>query len=99
MRIYFHLKDAHHVLPDDNGVEVSGPEEVRDQALRVVEELREKDARHWSGWSLVAADAARRSSAWSYCWSLGRPFSGRLQQREERAIPSRLPAHPAGKST
>jgi Domain of unknown function (DUF6894) len=58
VRIYFHLKNAHNVLPDDNGVEVAGPEEAREQALQVVQELQQKDARYWSGWTLVAADAA-----------------------------------------
>ena len=58
MRIYFHLKDAQTVMPDDNGVEVTGPEQARDQAMRVIDELRQKDARHWSGWKLVAADEA-----------------------------------------
>ena len=58
LRIYFHLRRAHDVMPDDQGVDVSGPEEARNQALRVIDELRQKDGLYWSGWSLVAADAA-----------------------------------------
>ena len=57
MRIYFHLKGAHEVILDEEGVEVSGPQEARVQALLAIEELRdEKEGQGWSGWSLVAAD-------------------------------------------
>ena len=58
VRIYFHLKDAHEVLPDDQGVEVAGPQQARAQALEVINELRQKDACYWSGWTLVAVDDA-----------------------------------------
>ena len=44
MCIYFHLKDSGQAMPDDDGVEVSEPEEARDQALQAVEELRRNDA-------------------------------------------------------
>ena len=60
IRIYFHLKDAHEVLLDVEGIEVSDPHEARTQAAFVIEELRPKDAQYWSGWILTATDGARR---------------------------------------
>ena len=60
MRIYFHLKDAHEVLLDVEGVEVSDPHEARNQAALVIEELRPKDVQYWSGWTLTAIDASGR---------------------------------------
>jgi hypothetical protein len=58
VRIYFHLKSAHTVILDPEGVEVSDPQEARVQALEVIDELRQKDAQSWSGWTLAATDAA-----------------------------------------
>ena len=58
VRVYFHLRRGHEVMPDDQGVDVSGPDEARVQALQVIDELRQKDARYWLGWSLVAVDDA-----------------------------------------
>ena len=60
VRIYFHLKSAHEILLDGEGVEVSDPQEARVQAALVIEELRPTDAQYWSGWTLTATDAAGR---------------------------------------
>ena len=60
MRIYFHLKDAHETIVDDEGVEVVGTREARIQALLAIEELQEEDPRNWSEWTLEATDAAGR---------------------------------------
>jgi hypothetical protein len=60
VRIYFHLRDAHEVLLDVEGVEVSDPQEARVQAALALEELRPTDVRYWSGWTLTAVDAAGR---------------------------------------
>jgi hypothetical protein len=59
VRIYFHLKSAHEMLRDGEGVEVSGPQEARAQAALVIEELRPKDVHLWSGWTLTATAAGR----------------------------------------
>jgi hypothetical protein len=53
------LKDAHEVLLDVEGVEVSDPHEARVQAALVIEELRPTDAQYWSGWTLTATAAGR----------------------------------------
>jgi hypothetical protein len=61
VRLYFHLKDAHEMIPDLEGVEVVGVREARIQAIRAIQELRQNDAsatRDWSGWTLVVADAS-----------------------------------------
>jgi hypothetical protein len=58
--LYFHLKDAHEMILDDEGVEVSGAHEARIQALLAIAELQEEDARDWSGWILTATDAHGR---------------------------------------
>jgi hypothetical protein len=60
VRIYFHLKSAHEILLDGEGVEVSDPQEARVQAARLIEELRPQEAQYWSGWTLTATDAAGR---------------------------------------
>ena len=59
VRLYFHLKDAHEVLLDMEGVELSDPHEARVQAALVIEELRPTDAQYWSGWTLTATAAGR----------------------------------------
>jgi hypothetical protein len=59
VRMYFHLKDAHEVVLDVEGVEVSDPQEARVQAALVIEELRPTDAQYWSGWTLTATAAGR----------------------------------------
>ncbi len=58
MRIHFHVRKAQVVIPDPEGVEVSGPEEARVQALLAIEELQKEEDQDWSGWTLVAVDAA-----------------------------------------
>jgi len=58
LRIFFHLRRAHELFPDEQGVEVSGPEEARAHALTVIDELSQDESHSWSGWSLVAADHA-----------------------------------------
>jgi hypothetical protein len=60
VRVYFHLKDAHEVLLDVEGVEVTDLHEVRAQAAMAIEELRSDDVQYWSGWTLTAVDAAGR---------------------------------------
>ena len=74
VRIYFHLKSAHEILLDGEGVEVSDPQETRVQVALLIEELRSKDVQYWSGWTLTATDAAGRilfavdldTNVWSY---------------------------------
>ena len=56
MRLYFHLKDSNEVIRDTEGVEVSGPQEARVQAILAIEELRREAGQDWSGWTLTAAD-------------------------------------------
>jgi hypothetical protein len=61
LRVYFHLRSAHDVILDPEGVEVSNLQEARVQAIRAMEELRHEDAaaaREWSGWTLTVADAS-----------------------------------------
>jgi hypothetical protein len=58
VHVYFHLKDAHEVIRDADGVEVHDLLEARVQALRAIEELRRKDSQYWTGWTLAATDAA-----------------------------------------
>ena len=63
MRLYFHLRDRHHVMPDAEGVEVDDLEQARAAALEVLAEVRQENpsaARGWSGWTLDATDAAGR---------------------------------------
>jgi hypothetical protein len=61
VRVYFHVRRAHDVIFDLQGLEVSDLQEARVQAIRAIEELRQEDvsaAREWSGWSLTVADAS-----------------------------------------
>ncbi len=63
MRLYFHLRDRDHFMPDAEGVEVDDLEQARAAALEMLRELRQEDpsaARGWSGWTLDATDAAGR---------------------------------------
>ena len=53
------MKDAHEVLLDVEGVEVSDPQDVRAQTALVIEELRPTDAQYWSGWTLTATAGGR----------------------------------------
>ena len=63
MLLYFHLKDAHEIILDDEGVEVSGTHEARIQALLAVDELQGEDPRNWLGWTLEVTDAAPERGA------------------------------------
>ena len=56
VRLYFHLKDGQEMIPDLEGVEVSGPQEARIQAILAIEELQREAGQDWSGWTLVVAD-------------------------------------------
>jgi Domain of unknown function (DUF6894) len=98
VRIYFHLKDAHEVLLDVEGVEVSDPNEARVQAALVIEELRLADAQYWSGWTLTAIAAGGRvlfsvdldSNVWSEgVWVLGLLFlqGSELRQHFAHVLP------------
>ena len=102
MRIYFHLKDAHEVLLDVEGVEASDPHEARAQAALVIEELRPEDVQYWSGWTLTAIAAGGRvlfsvdldSNVWSQgVWVLGLMFlqDSELRQHFAHMVPDVLP--------
>ena len=57
-RYFFHVHDGHEI-PDRDGVELSGPEEARDQAVVAAgEALRDKDGRFWNSgkWRMVVVD-------------------------------------------
>ena len=60
MRLYFHLRDKHHSIPDSDGVEVPDIDHARAASLEMLRELREENpstAEEWSGWRLEATDA------------------------------------------
>jgi hypothetical protein len=63
MRCYFNLVDASEVIRDRIGIEVSGPERARAEALDVIREQRQADpvaAQEWSGWTLTVVDSTGR---------------------------------------
>jgi hypothetical protein len=63
MRCHFHVVNASEVIPDETGVEVSGLEEARVEALQAIEEMRQADAagtNDWKGWSLNVAETTGR---------------------------------------
>jgi hypothetical protein len=63
MRCYFNLVDGSEVILDREGIEVSGLEEARAEALHAIREQRRADpvaAREWSGWTLTAVDSTGR---------------------------------------
>ena len=99
IRIYFHLKDAHEVLLDVGGVEVSDPHEARHQAALVIEELRPKDVQHWSGWTLTAIAAGGRvlfsvdldSNVWSGLVSLLFLQGSELRESLVQVLPDIFP--------
>ena len=102
MRIYFHLKDAHEVLLDAEGIEVSDPHEARNQAASVIEELRPENVQYWSGWTLTAIAAGGRvlfsvdldSNVWSEgVWVLGLLFlqASELRKYLMHVLPDILP--------
>jgi hypothetical protein len=88
------LKDAHEVLLDAEGVEVSDPQEARAQAALVIEELRPTDAQYWSGWTLTATAAGRvlftvdlDSNVWSGLLSLLFLQGSELRQHFAHMLP------------
>ena len=100
--MYFHLKDAHEVVLDVEGVEVSDPQEARVEAAFVIEELRPKDVQYWSGWTLTAIAAGGRvlfsvdldSNIWSEgVWVLGLLFlqGSELRKYLMHMLPDILP--------
>jgi hypothetical protein len=63
MRCYFNLVDASEVIRDRKGIEVSGPEQARAEALQALGEQRQADpiaAQQWSGWTLTVVDGTGR---------------------------------------
>jgi hypothetical protein len=59
MRCYFNLVDASEVIRDREGIEVSGPEQARAEALQALRQQRQADpiaAQQWSGWTLTVVD-------------------------------------------
>jgi hypothetical protein len=63
MRCYFNLIDGTEVILDREGIEVSGPDEARAEAMCVIREQRQADpvaAREWSGWTLSVVDSVGR---------------------------------------
>jgi hypothetical protein len=78
MRCYFHLVDASKIILDGTGVEVSGQEEARAEALAAIAELRQADpaiSNAWKGWTLSVVDA---TGSLLFSMSLQRrwPFAG-----------------------
>jgi hypothetical protein len=60
MRCYFHLVDGSEVIRDRTGIEVSGPDKARAEALQALGEQRQADpiaAQKWSGWTLTVVDS------------------------------------------
>jgi hypothetical protein len=61
MRLYFHLRSDEHTLPDLEGIEVVDMAQARRLALEIMEKVKQEDpsrAQDWSGWTLIAVDAA-----------------------------------------
>lgn len=61
MRYYFHLVSCEERITDDIGIKVANLETARDEALKVIKEVRQEDDisdADWNGWSLLIADAA-----------------------------------------
>ena len=59
-RYYFHLVDAHEIIPDGTGVEVADLEEVRTVALEAIQQFRQEHpatAARWRDWRLEITDA------------------------------------------
>ncbi len=61
MRLYFHLADAHDVIPDPDGTEVADLHQARIEAVRAIAELKAEDpsiVQEWTGWRLDVTNAA-----------------------------------------
>jgi hypothetical protein len=60
MRCYFNLVHGTEEILDDDGIEVSGIEQARAQALKAIAELRQEDndlASEWKNWHLEVTDS------------------------------------------
>jgi hypothetical protein len=60
MRCYFNLVNGTEEIIDDDGIEVSGIEQARVQALKAIAELRQEDndlASEWRNWRLEVSDS------------------------------------------
>ncbi len=60
MRCYFNLVNGTEEIIDDDGIEVSGIEQARAQALKAIAELRHEDnelASEWKNWRLEVTDS------------------------------------------
>ncbi|KAB0267792.1 MAG: hypothetical protein K0S56_3975 [Microvirga sp.] len=60
MRCYFNLVNGTEEIIDYDGIEVSGIEQARTQALKAIAELRQEDsdlAGEWKNWRLDVADS------------------------------------------
>ena len=63
MRCYFNLVNGTEEIIDDDGIEVSGIEQARAQALKAIAELRHEDnelASEWKNWRLEVTDQRHR---------------------------------------
>jgi hypothetical protein len=57
IRCYFNLVNSHEVIRDETGVEVSGAEEARVEAMKAINEWRQKESiGDWDQWKLNATD-------------------------------------------
>jgi hypothetical protein len=58
MRVFFNLVNGSESIQDEDGVEASGVEHARAEALNVIREVQEDEAepRAWAGWQLQARD-------------------------------------------
>ena len=62
MRCYFNLVNGTEEIIDDDGIEVSGIEQARAQALKAIAELRQEDnelASEWKNWRLEVSEFRR----------------------------------------
>ena len=60
MRCYFNLVNGTEEIIDDDGIEVSGIEQARAQALKAIAELRQEDnelASEWKNWQIEVSDS------------------------------------------
>ena len=59
MRCYFNLVNGTEEIIDDDGIEVSGIDQARTQAMKAIAELRHEDntvASEWKNWRLEVSD-------------------------------------------
>jgi hypothetical protein len=61
MRLYFHLENGHLDLPDQKGLEIENPGDLRAEALKALAEISAEDPllfEHAKGWWLNVADGS-----------------------------------------